>query len=86
MVTSPQSVNWAESLLSCKRFVKIILNSLVAQMVKSLPAMQETRLIPGSGRPSGEGNGNPFCYSCLENPMDGGAWRATVYGVAKNWT
>ena len=35
--------------------------------------------IPGSGRP-GEGNDNPLEYSCLENPMDGGAWRATVHG------
>ena len=34
-------------------------------------------LIPGSGRSPGEGNGNPFEYSCLENPMDGGAWWAT---------
>ena len=33
----------------------------------------------------GEGNGNPLQYSCLENPMDGGAWWATVHGVAKNW-
>ena len=35
--------------------------------------------IPGSGRSPGEGNGNPFQYSCLENPMDGGAWWATVH-------
>ena len=42
--------------------------------------------IPGSGRSPGEGNGNPFQYSCLENPMDGGAWRATVHGVAKSRT
>ena len=48
--------------------------SLVAQMVKRLPTMQETRSIPGSGRSSGEGNGNPLQYSCLENPMDGGEW------------
>ena len=41
--------------------------------------------IPGSGRSSGEGNGNPLQYSCLENPMDGGAWWATVHGVAKSW-
>ena len=34
----------------------------------------------------GEGNGNPLRYSCLENPMDGGAWWATVHGVAKSWT
>ena len=39
--------------------------------------------IPGLGRSSGEGNGNPFQYSCLENPMDRGAWRATVHGVAR---
>ena len=42
--------------------------------------------IPGSGRSSGEGNGNPLQYSCLENPMDGGAWWATVHGVAKSQT
>ena len=40
--------------------------------------------IPGLGRSSGEGNGNLRQYSCLENPMDGGAWQATVHGVAKN--
>ena len=42
--------------------------------------------IPGSGRSPGEGNGTPLQYSCLENPMDGGAWRATVHGVAKSRT
>ena len=42
--------------------------------------------IPGSGRSPGGGNGNPLQYSCLENPMDGGAWRAAVHGVAKSWT
>ena len=42
--------------------------------------------IPGSGRSPGEGNGNPLQHSCLENPMDGGAWQATVHGVAKSWT
>ena len=42
--------------------------------------------IPGSGGSPGEGNGNPLQYSCLENPMDGGAWWATVHGVAKSWT
>ena len=42
--------------------------------------------IPGSGRSPGEGNGNPLQYSCLENLMDGGAWRATVHRVAKRWT
>ena len=42
--------------------------------------------IPGSGRSPGEGNGNPLQYSCLENPMDGGAWWAIVHGVAKSRT
>ena len=39
--------------------------------------------IPGSGRSPGGGNGNPLQYSCLGNPMDGGAWRVTIYGVTK---
>ena len=42
--------------------------------------------IPGSGRSPGGGHGNPLQYSCLENPMDRGAWRATVHGVAKSRT
>ena len=42
--------------------------------------------IPGSGRSPGEGNGNPLQYSCLENPMDGGAWWAAVHGVTKSRT
>ena len=42
--------------------------------------------IPGSGRCPGEGNGNPLQCSCLENPMDGGAWWAIVQRVAKSWT
>ena len=43
-------------------------------------------LIPGSGRSPGEGNGNPLQYSCLDNPMDTGAWQAAVHGVAKSRT
>ena len=42
--------------------------------------------IPGLGRSPGEGNGNPLQYPCLENPMKGGAWQATVHGVAKSRT
>ena len=71
-------------------FVKLIdtilkqgnLAFLVAQTVKNLPAMQETWV----GKIPGEGHGNPLQYSCLENPMDRGAWRATVHGVAKSRT
>ena len=42
--------------------------------------------IPGPGRSPGEENGNPLQYSCMKNPMDRGAWWATVHGVAKNRT
>ena len=53
-------------------------------MVKNPPANATDRgLIPGSRRSFGGGNGNPLQYSCLGNPMDRGAWRATVHGVAK---
>ena len=58
-------------------------------MVKNLPAnggdVRDTGSIPGSeGSPGGE-RGNPLKYSCLENPMDRGAWWATVHGVTKSW-
>ena len=46
-------------------------------------SMKET--IPGSGRSPGEGNGNPLQCSCLENPLDKGAWKAVVHRVAKSW-
>ena len=56
-------------------------------MVKNPPAsardVRDVVLIPGSGRSPREGNGNPLQDSCLENPMDRGAWRATVYRAAE---
>ena len=56
-------------------------------MVKNLPAnagdVRDTGSIPGSGRSPGKGNGNTFQYSCLENPMDRGAWQSTVHGVTR---
>ena len=54
-------------------------------VVKNSSAVQEpwVRSIPGSGRSSGEGKGDPLQYSCLENPMDRGAWQVTVHGVAR---
>ena len=56
-------------------------------MVKCLPIMQVERgSIPGSGRSPGEGNSNPLQDSCLENPMDRGAWQATVHGIGKSRT
>ena len=57
-------------------------------MVKSLPAnageAEDSGLVPGSGRSLGEGNGNLLQYFRLENPMDRGAWWATVHGVIKS--
>ena len=47
---------------------------------------EDPGLIPGSGRSPGEGNGNPLWYSCLKNPMDRGAWQATIHGVTMSWT
>ena len=59
----------------------------MAQTVKSVPAsVGDLGSIPGSGRSPGEGNGNPLQYSCPENLMVGGAWQATVHGVAKSRT
>ena len=59
-------------------------------MVKTLPAnagdTRDAGSILGSRRSPGEGNGNPLQYSCLENPMDRGAWWATVDGAAKSRT
>ena len=60
--------------------------SLVTQVKASACNAGDLGLIPGSGRSPGEGNGNPLQYSCLENPMDGGAWWATVHGVAESDT
>ena len=55
--------------------------------VKNLPANAgdagDSGLIPGSRRSPGEGNGNPFQYSCFRNPMDKGAWQAAVYRATK---
>ena len=57
--------------------------------VKNLPAnagdTRDAGSIPGLGKFPGGGHGNPLQYSCLENSMDRGAWRATVHGVAKSW-
>ena len=64
--------------------------SRMALVVKNLPAnagdIRTRDLIPGLGRSLGEGNGKPLQYSCLENPMDRGAWQTTVHRVAKSQT
>ena len=71
--------------------ITISLRSLLSfpagSVVKNLPANAgNTGLVPGWGRSPGEGNGKPLQYSCLENPMDRGAWRAMVHGVAESDT
>ena len=64
--------------------------SQAALVVKNSPAsvgdIKDMGLTPELGRSPGGGHGNPFQHSCLENPMDRGAWQATVPGVAKNQT
>ena len=59
----------------------------MALVIKNPPAntgdIRDESSIPRLGRPPGEENGNPLQYSCLENPMDRGAWRATVHGVTR---
>ena len=64
--------------------------SEVALAVKNLLAnagdTTDVNSVPGSGRSPGGGDGNALQYSCQRNPMDRGAWRATVHRVAKSWT
>ena len=61
--------------------------SLVVEWLRIyLPAPGNTGSIPGLGRSPGEGNGNSLQYSCLENPVNRGAWRAAVHRVAQSWT
>ena len=59
---------------------------MVQWLKNLLPNAGDIGLIPGLGKSSAEGNGNPLQYSCLENSMDRETWRATVHGVAKSWT
>ena len=76
-------LNWTE-LLNFSKSLKNEHGFPGDSVVKNLPASAgDVGLIPGLGRSPGEGNGNPLQHSCLGNPMDRGAWWATVYGVAK---
>ena len=62
--------------------VVLVVKNLLANAGNS----REVHSIPGMGRSPGEANGNPLQYSCQGNPMVRGVWRATVLGIAKNWT
>ena len=68
--------------------IVLLMGFPAGSVVKILPVNAgdtgDTVSIPGLGRSPGEGNGNPLQYSCLDNPMNRGAWQATVHGVAKS--
>ena len=82
---SPFSSCWAQVRFLFINFYTF--ESLVAQRLKHLPEMQETQVRSlGREDPLEKENGNPFQYSCPENPMEGGAWYATVHGVTKSLT
>ena len=98
--SSPQDFLWLSSLNLPFSHVPLFLSffffgnhqraSQVALLVKNLPAnardVRDMDSIPGWRRSSGGGHDNPLQYSCLENPMDRGAWWATAHRVAKSWT
>ena len=72
-------------------FIVVLLNAVTSPLCSSVSKASACNAgdldsISRSGRSPGEGNGNPCHYSCLENPMDRGAWQATVHGVSKSWT
>ena len=82
------AVCWEVSYVKPK-WVKTMFTHL-SQMIKNPPAnaghVRDVGSIPGLGRSLGGGQGIPLQYSCLENPMDRGAWWATLHGVTKSWT
>ena len=81
-------VTFAFTFGTVREYISDIRVSLVAQMVESACNVGDPGSIPGSGRSPGEGNGNPLQWSCQENPLDGGAWQATVHGsqrVEHDW-
>ena len=78
--------------MKSQNFIKIYSLKRASQVVlviRNLPAnagdLRDMSLISGSGRSCRGGHGNPLQFSCLENPMDRGAWRAIVYKIAKSW-
>ena len=75
------ALRYMDSMVRLMATSKRVWASLVAQMV-----MQDTQVRSGSGMSPREGNGNPLQCSCLENPRNGGAWWAAVYGVAQSRT
>ena len=71
---------------SCGVLARRLLDSMAQMVKKSACHTGDPGSIPESGRSPGEGNSNLLQYSCLKNPMDRGAWLATVHRVTKSWT
>ena len=80
--SQPETAQFIPFVFSLKAIVFKCLPTQGAQMVKNLPAMQETWVGPWVGKIPGGKNGNPLQSSCLENPVDRGAWQA-IHGVTK---
>ena len=82
-----RALQWKTSITP---FLILLGASQVALVIKNFPAnagdTRDVDPVPPWGRSPGEGSGNPLQYSCLEYPMDRGAWRATVHGVSKSQT
>ena len=79
--------SWHHTFKKYIPFFNLSVGSPGGSVIKNLPAKAgDPDLIPGSGRSPEGGNGNSLQYSCLENPRDGGAWWAAVYGVAQGRT
>ena len=86
--------NFNKPMLNKYQLLSLINNSITVKDIslggsdgkESACSARDPGLIPGLGGSPGEGNDNPLQYSCLENPMDRGAWWATVHGASKSWT
>jgi len=83
-------VHWSSKYIIVSLHYRLSWASQVVLLVKNLPAnageIRDMGLIPGLGRSPGGRHGNLLQYSCLENPMDGGAWQATVHKAAQSQT
>ena len=80
-----QDINW-EVLIALHGPLEVFVVLVVKNLRAKAGHVRGLGSIPGLGRSPGEGHGNPLQYSCLEHPMDRGAWRATVHGVTESQT
>ena len=83
---SVSKANWNCSILSCLMSLCMIVWLGDKESACNAGAAGDASWVPGSGSSLGRGYDNPLQYSCLENPMDRGAWHATVHSVVKSWT